>query len=241
MYILATLADVVQLHPKDFDKPSLRAIEEWINAKYSDRVVQGIGLVVCFHSLLSASEGLIGHGTGIVNVNVDFKILVFRPHKGEILRASIAASNMKGIYLTTKFFEDIVIPPHLLFEGTVWDADDQGVESFIFRPEDGSGYEFFFDRYEEVLFRVEQEEWTDLSPQMKRPGEDVEEEVVDQYGLRVPPYRVLGRQELQAWTGKARFLMLSPTQWDFHERLTDTKSVIDAIRGEMLYPVEHKV
>lgn len=215
MYVLATLADVVQLHPRDFNKPSLRAIEDWINTKYSDRVIQNVGLVLCFHSLLSASEGLIGHGTGVVNVNVDFKLLVFRPHKGEVLRASIAASNIKGIYLTTKFFQDIVVPPQLLFEGTVWDADDQGAESFIFRPDDGSGNEFFFDRYEEVLFRVEQEEWVDLSPQMKRPGEDVvEEEVVDQYGLRVPPYRVLGSMQLSG---------LGPERWwiESDERMED--------------------
>jgi len=32
-------------------------------------VIQKIGLCICLYDLLSASEGLIGHGTGLVNVN----------------------------------------------------------------------------------------------------------------------------------------------------------------------------
>ncbi len=33
------------------------------------QVVQKIGLCICVYDILSASDGLIGHGTGIVNVN----------------------------------------------------------------------------------------------------------------------------------------------------------------------------
>lgn len=45
------------------------AIENNINAKFSNRVIQKIGLCVCMYDLLWASEGLIGHGDGLVNVN----------------------------------------------------------------------------------------------------------------------------------------------------------------------------
>ena len=33
------------------------------------QVVQKVGLCICVYDILSASDGLIGHGTGIVNVN----------------------------------------------------------------------------------------------------------------------------------------------------------------------------
>lgn len=33
------------------------------------QVIQKIGLCVCVYDILNASDGLIGHGTGIVNVN----------------------------------------------------------------------------------------------------------------------------------------------------------------------------
>lgn len=63
------IADLVQITPEDFDKKASQAIEDNINLKYANRVIQKIGLCVCLYDLLSASEGLIGHGTGLVNVN----------------------------------------------------------------------------------------------------------------------------------------------------------------------------
>lgn len=183
---------MVQIHPSEFHKPSIRAIEDFVNTKYADKVIHKVGLCVGFHSLISASEGLIGHGTGIVHVNVDFRIMIFRPFKGEILRGIITHSNVKGIYLSMEFFEDIVVPPPFLFGGTKWDADEHGTETFIWRTDNGEGgqNEFFFDRAEKCLMRVEQEEWNDLSPQMKRP-DDFDMERRDEYGLKVGPYRVL--------------------------------------------------
>jgi len=33
------------------------------------QVIQKIGLCICLYDILKASDGLIGHGTGIANVN----------------------------------------------------------------------------------------------------------------------------------------------------------------------------
>jgi len=182
------VADVVQIHPTQFNKSSSRAIEDFINAKYADKVIHKVGLCLGFHSLISASEGLIGHGTGIVNVQVDFRLVVFRPFKGEIIQGTIVHSNTAGIFISMDFFEDIVVPPQLLFPGTTWDKDpESGHEIFIWRTD---GNEFFFDRTEKCLLRVEMEEWNDLSPQMKQ-SDDYDSESRDKHGLRVTPYRVL--------------------------------------------------
>lgn len=78
--------------------------------------MQNIGLCICLFDLISASEGLIGHGTGIVNVNgrsdamlrkaqtlctdetiVEFRLIVFRPFKHEILFGRIKSANLHGI------------------------------------------------------------------------------------------------------------------------------------------------
>ena len=187
-----SLTDVVQIHPSDFHKPSARAIEDWINAKYADKVIHKTGLCLGFHSLISTSEGLIGHGTGIVNVNVDFKLIVFRPRRGEIIAGVIANSDpAAGVNLDMDFFEDVLVPPQLLFEGTKWEKDDEGLENFVWTENEN---QFFFDRLEECLFRVEQEVWRDLSPQMQRPegqlvdgGEDE-----DEVGARKTPYLIQG-------------------------------------------------
>jgi len=59
----------VQIAPADFGKPSHSAIEDNINAKYANKVVQHIGLCICVWDILWTSEGLIGQGDGCANVN----------------------------------------------------------------------------------------------------------------------------------------------------------------------------
>ncbi|KAI7674309.1 hypothetical protein KC318_g1671 [Hortaea werneckii] len=132
-------------------------------------------------------------------------MIVFRPFKGEIIRGTITNSTVNGIFISMDFFEDVIIPPPFLFEGTEWGKDDQGTEAFIWRTDDGEGgtNEFFFDKAEKCLMRVEQEEWNDLSPQMKRP-DDYDMERRDQYGMKLGPYRILASMML---TG------LGPTLW----------------------------
>ena len=38
------------------------------------KVIQKIGLCIGFYDLLESSDGLIGHGTGLVNVNGSFHL-----------------------------------------------------------------------------------------------------------------------------------------------------------------------
>ena len=83
-----TISDLVQISPEDSQKPSAESIEDNINAKYANKVgqlhwsifqrincitshqvIQKIGLCICVYDILKASDGLLGHGTGIVNVN----------------------------------------------------------------------------------------------------------------------------------------------------------------------------
>ncbi len=68
-YFKTKLADLVQLTPEDLGRKTSQVIEDSINAKYANKVIQKIGLCICLYDLLFASEGLIGHGSGLVNVN----------------------------------------------------------------------------------------------------------------------------------------------------------------------------
>lgn len=65
----STIQDLIQIKPQDFGKPSIEAIKDAINEKYSNKIVPGVGLCITLWDLLSTTEGLIGHGTGLVNVN----------------------------------------------------------------------------------------------------------------------------------------------------------------------------
>lgn len=200
---------MVQIPPTDFHKPSIRSIEDFINTKYADKVIHKVGLCVGFHSLISASEGLIGHGTGIVNVNVDFKLIVFRPFKGEIVRATITKSTHEGIALSADFFEDILVPPETLFENTSWEKDDSGTWAFVWRADDGAGgfNDFYFDNAESCMVRIEEEQWRDISPDALRSENFATQEEED-IARRTPPYLIRGSMMLAGlgptlwWTGE---------------------------------------
>jgi DNA-directed RNA polymerase III subunit RPC8 len=111
------IADLVQITPEDFNKAATQAIEDNINAKYANKVIQKIGLCICLYDLLAASEGLIGHGTGLVNVNglltyllkenradhltVEFRLIVFRPFKHEVMLGRISSATPQGLRSTS--------------------------------------------------------------------------------------------------------------------------------------------
>ena len=176
-----------------------------------------------FHSLISASEGLIGHGTGIVNVNVDFRIIVFRPFKGEIVLGTIThSSETAGISLSQDFFEDIVVPPETLHEHTEWGKDDIGGELFIWhcKPEGfDTTTDYYFDKAEPCLYRVEEEQWHDISPQMQKPNQDfVAPEPSEDAAVRKTPYRIRGSMMLSGtgpiiwWLNDEEALVDEPKQ-----------------------------
>ncbi|KAI9709322.1 MAG: DNA-directed RNA polymerase III subunit rpc25 [Bogoriella megaspora] len=73
MFVRVEIQDVIQIKPQDFEKTSIQAIEDNINEKYANKVIHKVGLVICFFDLVKASDGLIGNGTGLVNVVVSMR------------------------------------------------------------------------------------------------------------------------------------------------------------------------
>ncbi|MCJ1324044.1 DNA-directed RNA polymerase III subunit rpc25 [Thelotrema lepadinum] len=178
MFILTTISDLVQIKPEDFRKKSLESIEDNLNAKYSNKVdltvqntkvlishlrgakvIQKVGLGICFYDLLKASEGQIGHNnTGTINVNVHFRLLVFRPFRSEIVCGKISSATEHGMKIRLDFFDDIHVPASKLFPGSSFSVKDQ---CWIWSDE---GQDFYFDKAEWVRVRIESEHWHDTAP-----------------------------------------------------------------------------
>ncbi|KAJ5658130.1 DNA-directed RNA polymerase III subunit 22.9 kDa [Penicillium longicatenatum] len=183
MFILTTISDLIQIAPQDFSKFSAVAIEDNINEKYANKVIQKIGLCIGFYDLLESSDGLIGHGTGLVNVNVKFRMIVFRPFKGEIMLGKIASGTELGIKIGVEFFNDILIPPELLLPGAKFDYADQ-----VWTWDNDDGTTLYFDVGEVVRFRIETEEWHDQIP----TGPDSDQTVTE----RKAPYSIIGSMQM---------------------------------------------
>ncbi|KAJ6257713.1 DNA-directed RNA polymerase III subunit rpc8 [Drechslerella dactyloides] len=159
MFILTRLTDLVTIQPSSFTIPTRQALEDQLNARYANKVIHKIGLAICLYDILKSSDGLIGPGSGAVNVNVEFRLIVFRPFKGEVIAGRISNSTPHGIHVRLDFFDEIFIPKDYLFEGSHFDHSEQ---VWVWRTEDGD--ELFFDKNELVRFRVEEEEFTDNTP-----------------------------------------------------------------------------
>ncbi|KAL2036878.1 hypothetical protein N7G274_010421 [Stereocaulon virgatum] len=192
MFILTTIADLVQISPEDIEKPSGESIEDNINAKYANKVIQKIGLCICVYDILRASDGLIGHGTGIVNVNVEFRLIVFRPFKGEIIIGQISSASEFGMKIRLDFFDDILVPPNLMFPGSFFNVQEQ-VWTWV-----NDGDEYFYDKLDWVRIRVEEEHWHDFTP--VAPSERNNASIAE----RKSPYSIIASM-IQAGLG--------PVQW----------------------------
>ncbi|ORY62239.1 RNA polymerase III subunit Rpc25 [Pseudomassariella vexata] len=181
MFILTKISDLVQVTPGDFEKKSRQAIEDNINAKYSNRVIQKIGLCICMYDLIWASEGLIGHGTGLVNINVEFRLLVFRPFKGETIVGKISSATPEGIHIRTDFFEEIFVHFKELPESTEFDHNQK---VWTWNMEEGED-RIFYDKNEMVRLQVIDEVWHDQAPDST--ADDAAEKA-----KKISPYNVRG-------------------------------------------------
>ncbi|KAK6609300.1 DNA-directed RNA polymerase III subunit rpc8 [Botrytis cinerea] len=181
MFILTKIADLVQIAPQDLGKNASQAIEDNINLKYANKVIQKIGLCICFYDLLSASEGLIGHGDGLVNVNVEFRIVVFRPFKFEIMTGRISSSIESGIRVRTHFFDEIFVPAKNATRGLT-------LQVFVWETEEGT--QLYFDNQETVRFRIDSEQWNDQAPLGPEKQDDSEESRVIE-----APYKIVASME----------------------------------------------
>lgn len=143
------------------------------------QVVYNLGLCICLFDILRVSEGQIGHGSGSAHVNVEFRLIVFRPFKGEVLTGRISSSSPHGINVRTDFFDEIFIPHAYLFEGSTFDVKEN---VWIWNND---GNEFFMDKNETIRFRVEEEAFEDqlpIPPHLQDDRMEVE---------RKPPYKII--------------------------------------------------
>ncbi|RPB02305.1 hypothetical protein L873DRAFT_449717 [Choiromyces venosus 120613-1] len=157
MFILTTFTDLLHLPPPTFTHPTATALEDQINAKYANKVVHNIGLCISLFDLSKVSEGMIGQDGG-AHANVEFRMIVFRPFKGEVLTGRISSATAAGVKVRTDFFDEVFVPAGGLFDGCLFDGKEQ---VWIWRNDD---QDFYMDKNELIRFRVEGEVFVDQLP-----------------------------------------------------------------------------
>ncbi|KAK9466927.1 RNA polymerase III subunit Rpc25-domain-containing protein [Lipomyces arxii] len=179
MFILSRLSDLIRIEPDKFSKRTEDAVEDEINAKYANKVAQDVGLCLCLFDILDFGDGLIRHGDGSAYVKTVFRLIVFRPFVGEVLQGWISSCSEDGIRIRMQFFDDVFVPKEYLFEDC----------EFIAREQTWMWQSNYLDSNDKVRFRVEQEVFTDQSPQGPK---NMTEEAPGQPVNTVAPYALIG-------------------------------------------------
>ncbi len=98
---------------------------EAIDAKYSNRILDDLGLCICLYSLETEGPAFIHPNTGCANYKTHFKIVVFRPFIGEVLTGRLVSCTKDGIKVSLGFFENVLVPSYLLQQPSEFDEKER--------------------------------------------------------------------------------------------------------------------
>ncbi|KZV93155.1 hypothetical protein EXIGLDRAFT_717572 [Exidia glandulosa HHB12029] len=133
MFQLAIIKDTIPLLPATFSVPAEKALTYELNKKYANRILHDVGLCICVFDIIQAGEGKVRYGDGCLWHKVNFRLVVFRPFKSEVLLARVKSSDNTGIRLTLGFFDDI----HVLEGNLPWpSAFDPNERAWFWLPKE---------------------------------------------------------------------------------------------------------
>ncbi|KAI9102688.1 hypothetical protein DFS34DRAFT_565204, partial [Phlyctochytrium arcticum] len=138
MFVLSLIKDNVRTAPAEFGRPRGEALTNELNRKYANKILHDVGFCIRVWDIIEATDEVVHMvQDGSSQTKVTFRMVVFRPFKGEILTGKVlsnhATEGLKGMcspYLVTmccwltfcivsmEFFSDITIPPAFLQAGT---------------------------------------------------------------------------------------------------------------------------
>ena len=138
MFVLVERKDIIVVQPEYFGDNLEDVIKFLINEKYSNNILQDVGLVVSLYDILQIEESQIYQGEGSAYTMVKFRLLVFGPFVGEVLQGTIYKQDEEGVVVTLyPFFDHVYIqasqlPAPCVFDGKEWVWKYKGIDFILF-------------------------------------------------------------------------------------------------------------
>ena len=151
MFQLTRVHDTVHIQPNEFGKDVLTAVRNALNAKYPNKVMRNLGLCVALYDILHIGESHLHPGSAAHHTAVHFRLVIFRPHVGEILTGSVVSCDEEGVRISLGFFNDIHVPKSLLQEPSSW-SPEESLWMWNVTPD----HQLFLDLENPVRFKVHQ-------------------------------------------------------------------------------------
>lgn len=165
MFVLVKMKDSICIHPQNFDMDQLDALTKEIESKYCNKVIADCGLCICLFEFCSVGDAHVYPSDGSAHVEVTFRLLVFRPFVNEVIVGRIRSCSKEGLTVSLGFFEDILIPPHLLQQEEGVSAYDPAEKMWIWRYSEEAEYPMYLQ--EKIRFKVTQVAYTRISESAK--------------------------------------------------------------------------
>ncbi|EGD73704.1 hypothetical protein PTSG_05411 [Salpingoeca rosetta] len=192
MFCVIEIKDVIRLKPKRFATDRNEALAFEINKMFTNKVIHKRGLGICLFDLLDIGDGEIHPSDGAAHVHVTFRLLMFRPFVGEVLKGTIrSCSRDSGIRVSLgTFFDDVVIPPDKLRPGSFF---DEAKQTWIWRySADDAVHDLEYSLEDEIYFMVDEEIFTDIPPRTRLESKKAAEETAAQQ----VPYLIKAKADL---------------------------------------------
>ncbi|RZC82601.1 hypothetical protein C5167_045388 [Papaver somniferum] len=141
MFFLSLVEHTLRLPPHLLSLPLPEAIQGELEKLFVDKVIAQLGLCISVYDINPLREAsyllemvlrpirykkmfvtcslpkklnVASFTSFILILQVDFRLIMFRPFEGEILSGKVDASDANGLRLSVGFFKDISVPVHLL-------------------------------------------------------------------------------------------------------------------------------
>lgn len=167
MFIIISLNSTIRIAPAHFGKEFKSVVEDEINRQYANHVIENEGLCVCLHGIEKMSDPVIHFGDGGGHVNVDFRLLMFRPFEGEIVTGKIVMCHKTGILVSVNFFGHVFIPKEQLRPPCHFENNKVWVWTYVQETE---SHPMYYDVDEPVRFSVDRIVYGQRQSGMSGPG-----------------------------------------------------------------------
>lgn len=89
------------------------------------QVVPNLGLCIALHDIYIVGESHILPGSGSQHMTVEFRLVIFKPHVGEVLTGTVVSCDADGARISLGFFDNVYLPSRLMCDDSTWSEQEQ--------------------------------------------------------------------------------------------------------------------
>ncbi|KDO30114.1 hypothetical protein SPRG_05306 [Saprolegnia parasitica CBS 223.65] len=153
MFVLCRIADVIQIAPELFGTDYSSVLTEEIDRKYANKVIADVGLCITLYDFIEIGDAYIHPSDGTSHTEVVFRMVVFQPFIGEVLKGKIISCTEEHIRVSMDFVQDIIIPSYAMQTPSFFDKNERLWE-WKFPGKEDEQDPYYMYLHEEVRFRV---------------------------------------------------------------------------------------